>query len=82
MRPSNIVLAAMIGSFLAISGCSKEEPATPVTTADTELPTVDVDVPSQEEADAEAVEDITEEGADEAFKELSREIEQELEGDK
>lgn len=38
------------------------------------LPVDDVEIPTQEEADAQAAAEITSENADEAFRELEREI--------
>lgn len=61
--------AAVLFAVAPLAGCGGNEEGTPVG------PPAD-DIPSQEELDAQAAEEITEENADEAFDDLQKEIEE------
>ncbi len=82
MKRSRLLVGALAASLLAFTGCSKDEPAdtSAVDDAAEDIPEVDVTVPTQDEADADAAAAITEESADDAFEALSKEIEEEGEG--
>jgi hypothetical protein len=75
MKPVRcIVTPALASMLLCLPGCGNSD-------ADTPSPTQDVTIPTQDEADAAAAEEITSENADEVFDQLSEEIDAETEGD-
>jgi len=69
--PSFLLTIASLG--LVLGACSAAEEPAPTGGGDTvEIP--DADIPSQEDADAKAADEINEENADEAFSDLEAEI--------
>jgi len=83
MRPGSALIATSCSlTVLALAACNGGTQDTPAPnggqdTVDAALP--DVTIPTQEEADARAAQEITPENADEAFEQLQREIESETE---
>ncbi len=61
--------AAVLLAVAPLAACGDKEEATPVD------PEID-EIPTQEELDAEAAKEITEENADAAFEDLQKEIEE------
>jgi hypothetical protein len=80
MKTPTTTLAAMILTLAAfgLTGCGNGESTPPEGAGDT-LPKTDVALPTEEEADAEATDAISEENADDVFNELTEEIDKELE---
>lgn len=63
-------LLSLAGLGLVLGACSAEKPAELSTTGDGDP----VEIPTQEDLDAQAAEDITEENADQALSDLEAEI--------
>lgn len=73
----HLTIAGTIGGLVALVGCSN---GGSTSGSNETLPEVDVDVPTQAEADAAAAREITPDNADQAFEDLQAEIEREAGG--